>query len=127
MGLPFMIAAIAATNLSRLTATTTTPPNPNRRVPPEDVQKNVYGDKWREPIIRSVIRRARPTWMFGWFNICPLNDVRDMLGIEFPGNDAYRLLDSFHCVGYYGIPREIRRRLPQLIREALTPRDKEGK
>ncbi len=75
----------------------------------------------REQIILGVIARARPRWPFGWFNICPVNDVQCLFHVDWwQRNDAYRLLETFHCVGYFGIPREIRKAIPALIREALS-------
>ena len=79
---------------------------------------NVYGEQYREMIIRNVIKRARPK-IFGWFDICPLNEAADILNIQLR-NDAYRFLAVYHCVERCKIPREIRKRIPELIREALT-------
>lgn len=78
----------------------------------------------REAIILGVIRRARPRWWqfpFNWFNVCPLNDAAELFNIDWwHRNSAYHLLEFYHCVGYWSIPREIRRRIPDLIREALS-------
>lgn len=78
----------------------------------------------REVIILGVIRRARPRWWkwpFDWFSICPVDAAARLFDIDWQGrNSAYLLLLSYHCVGYWGIPREIRRKIPDLIREALS-------
>jgi hypothetical protein len=75
----------------------------------------------REQLILSTIRRSKPFPLFGWFSICPINDVARFFGVGIcNGNSAYKLLDAFHCVHYFGIPKEIRRRIPELVREALT-------
>ena len=85
---------------------------------------NAYGEEYREQIIRNVIWRARPRW-FGvmGLDICPLNEASAILNIQ-ERNDAFRLLAAYHCVSYWNIPREIRRKIPELIREALTPPDR---
>ena len=78
----------------------------------------------REAIIGDVIRRARPRWWqwpFDWFNICPVDAAARLFEIDWQGrNSAYLLLLNYHCVGYWHIPCEIRRRMPDLIREALS-------
>jgi len=77
----------------------------------------------REEIILSVIQLAKPRWWtpFGFFNICPLNDVSDVFHIDWHHrNDAYQLLEVYHCVHYWKIPPAIRRAIPALIREALS-------
>jgi hypothetical protein len=78
----------------------------------------------REEIIRSVIWRARPKWWrwpLDWFTICPLNDVAELFHIDYSHrNDAWQTLQIYHCVGYWRIPREIRKAIPALIREALS-------
>jgi hypothetical protein len=78
----------------------------------------------REQIILGVIEQATPRWWkwpFNWFNICPLNHVSEVFHIDFTHrNDAYRLLETYHCVHQFQIPREIRKAIPALIREALS-------
>jgi hypothetical protein len=81
------------------------------------VTKNKYADMYGEKIIKSVIGRSMPK-LFGWFDICPVNDAAKFFGIN-EHNDAYRLLYQYHCVHRGKIPREIRKRIPELIREAL--------
>lgn len=74
----------------------------------------------REDLIESAIKEARPAWPLGWLNVCPLNRVAVAVGApDYRQTDAFKLLDAYHCVNYYSIPREIRRRIPELIREAL--------
>jgi hypothetical protein len=82
-----------------------------------------YGEQYRELIIKSATNRAIPgvfRYLGGWFDICPVNDAADVLGIP-KRNDAYRLLTVYHCVTWLRIPRTIRQRFPELIQEALTP------
>lgn len=78
----------------------------------------------RELLIQSVIRRVAPPWWhwpFNHFNICPLNDLGQLFHIDYSHrNSAYLLLDSFHCMPQSRIPREIRRAIPDLVREALS-------
>jgi hypothetical protein len=78
----------------------------------------------REILIRSVIKRAKPRWWkwpFNWFNICPVSDAAKLFEIDWQHrNSAYLLLQSYHCVGYRSIPPEIRKAIPDLIREALS-------
>ncbi len=121
MGMFPIIAILAAQNARNLLQIT--PPRKEKEAysPAPSSGPNKYGDQYREEIIKKAIKMASPSSWFGWFSICPLNDVQEILGAPFMGNDAYRLLDSYHCVNYFSIPREIRKRLPELIREALTP------
>lgn len=83
---------------------------------------NKYGELYREQIIRSTIRRSIPS-IFNpvGFNVCPIDDASEVLGVFPRESDAYKLLQSFHCVYILRIPKEIRQHLPELIREALTP------
>jgi hypothetical protein len=120
MGIPGIVALMAINNARAISASSTARENGGTSC--GWAQPNRYGDQYREQIISSVIRRSRPRWYGGiGFNVCPLNDAAPVLNVQICGNDAYRLLDAYHCVGYWRIPREIRRRIPELIREALTP------
>jgi hypothetical protein len=78
----------------------------------------------RQVLIRDVIRRCTPRWWkwpFDWFDVCPLTVAAIFLQIDWKNrNSAFLLLEHYHCVGYWGIPREIRRAIPALIREALS-------
>jgi hypothetical protein len=78
----------------------------------------------REAIILSVIKQATPRWWkwpFNSFNVCPLNSVAELFNIDWQHhNSSWLLLQHYHCVGYWTIPREIRQRIPELIREALS-------
>ncbi len=114
MGLPVIVALMAANNAMSISlrgpgssgVRSTRAPQPNK-----------YGDLYREQIIKNAIRRAWP-W-FGWLNICPIDQAVKILNIQGE-NDAYRLLVAFNFVDRFKIPREIRRRIPELIREALS-------
>lgn len=81
-------------------------------------------EKHRELIIRGLVERVAPPWWhwpFNHFNICPLNDAAKLFRIDWQHkNSAYLLLDSYHCVRQSKIPREIRRAIPDLVREALS-------
>jgi hypothetical protein len=79
---------------------------------------NKIGEKYRESITRHAIREAKPG-IFGWFSICPVNNAALALGLS-GRNDAYNLLTAYHCVNRRHIPKEIRKRIPELIREALS-------
>ena len=124
MGLPGIVAIMSAMAVSRSMG--------GGRISPKDnsgwAQPNKYADQYREQIIRNVIRQARPS-IFGWFDICPVNNAAKVLNVKYMGSDAYRLLGAYHCVGYWFIPRAIRKRIPEFIREALTaaPPSQEGK
>jgi hypothetical protein len=81
-------------------------------------------EKHREMILRGVIERVLPPWWhwpFNCFTICPLNDAAQLFRIDWSHkNSAYLLLDSYHCVPRSKIPREIRKAIPDLVREALS-------
>jgi len=82
--------------------------------------RNKYADAYSEEIIVSAIRRAIPRWGQGWFDVCPVNQAARFFGIkEGQENDAFRLLNLYHCVDKEHIPAEISKRIPELIREAL--------
>ena len=82
----------------------------------------------REAIILGVIKQATPRWWkwpFNWFDICPVSCAAEVFNIDWQHrNSAYHLLELYHCVGYWSIRREIRRRIPDLIREALSSKIK---
>lgn len=83
-------------------------------------------DNMRETIVRMTIKRAMPKWynwippFFGPFSICPLNDVRYVLGVT-SRNEAYEFLATLHCMDVWNMTKELRSKLPELIREALAP------
>lgn len=116
MGLPGIVALMAANN-ARSVISSSSRSKPERC----DAAPNKYGEQYREQIIRATIRRSRPR-LFGLLglDVCPVNDAANILNVDTK-NDAYRLLSAYHCVQYWNIPKEIRHRIPELIREALTP------
>lgn len=80
-----------------------------------------YVEVFREEITRNAISRSRPLPLMKWFSICPVDDAAKLLG-GINGDsesEAYKLLRIFHCKGYFSIPKYIRRRIPDLIREVL--------
>lgn len=119
MGLPAIVAMMAAGRSLSFGRGS----GRRRREPVSNVtsSSNKYGEQFREQIIKNTISRARPRMlgMIG-FDICAVNQAATILGIPYVSNDAYRLLDAYHCVTYWKIPSEIRRIIPKLIREALT-------
>ncbi len=82
---------------------------------------NIYGELYREQIIECAIKRAIPKWN-GHFTICPLNEASESLGMKHR-NDAYKFLSGLHCVDMKHIPKELKKRMPELIREALSGKD----
>lgn len=77
-------------------------------------------DELREEIVKMAIKNACPSSIFGFF-VCPLNDVHEVLKADMYC-EAYEFLHSLHCKSAWRIPKNIRKQLPQLIREALAPR-----
>jgi hypothetical protein len=81
-------------------------------------RKLSYLEMFRDDIVKGVIKKARPIPLWRAFY---LSTVRTALwslkGHE--ENEAFKLLAIYDYKGYFGIPRAIRRRIPELIREAL--------
>lgn len=86
---------------------------------------NPYAEQYREQLVEMTVKKSchrGAFWWNKWFSICPLNEVAPLFGITRETSPAYQLLSLFHCWDYSEIPREVRERLPELIREALDPR-----
>ena len=77
-----------------------------------------FMERFHDDIVGGVIKKARPIPL--WRALC-LSTVRTAMwslkGHE--ENEAYKLLAIYDYKGYFSIPRAIRRRIPELIREAL--------
>lgn len=54
----------------------------------------------------------------GHFNICAIDSIADMLGVD-PKGEAYRMLRPLHCVNFADMPAELKARVPSLIKECL--------
>ena len=54
----------------------------------------------------------------GWFDICTINSVAEMMGIN-PKCEAYRILYPLHCVHFDKMPDELKRAIPGLIQQCL--------
>lgn len=55
----------------------------------------------------------------GYLNICTINTIAEMLGIN-PKGDAHRTLHPLHCVNFEKMPAQLRQAIPGLIRECLS-------
>jgi hypothetical protein len=55
----------------------------------------------------------------GHFNICCVDSVGDLLGINPRGTHAYKILLPLHCVDWAKMPAELRDAIPGLIQECL--------
>ena len=54
----------------------------------------------------------------GWFDICTINSIAEMMGIN-PKCEAYRILHPLHCVHFDKMPDELRKAIPGLVQECL--------
>jgi hypothetical protein len=77
---------------------------------------------YREILIRNTVKRMRPRITRPWLNVCPLNDAAPAFNVCVR-NDAYNLLAAYHCENWWRIPKEIRKNLSELVREALDVPD----
>jgi hypothetical protein len=75
----------------------------------------------RSELVNYAIKKTRPVPIFKCLDICPLREVGKALGKDpyVSHSEAFALLRVFHCVGWFSIPRQVRRRIPDLIREVL--------
>jgi hypothetical protein len=53
------------------------------------------------------------------FNICAIDRVADMLGVNARASDAHRTLCPLHCVDWDKMPQQVREAVPGLIQECL--------
>ena len=82
-----------------------------------------YAEGLREAIVKSAIWQVRPLpFPTCWLDITPLEMAGEALGQSYGQiikTRAYKVLRIYHCSGYFSIPRQIRRRIPELVREVL--------
>lgn len=90
-----------------------------------------YDEIFREHIVDLAIRRARPILFWRQFSLTAVNEAAQNLKVRNYGNTdrievlpAYKVLAAFHRTGWLGIPRDIRRLIPEMIREVLKAGDK---
>jgi hypothetical protein len=54
-----------------------------------------------------------------YFDICTIDSVADLLGVQCKGGEAYKTLRPLHCVQWQQMPDELRREVPGLIQQCL--------
>lgn len=68
-----------------------------------------------------VVRQGLKTLFEGsFFDICKVREICEVLHVD-RDTEAYRLLQTLHCVKYTKMLPELRNALPQLVKEALNP------
>jgi len=55
----------------------------------------------------------------GHFDVCTLRNVAEMLSVPL-GGEAYRILQTLHCIDFASMGEELREAVPELIRECLS-------
>jgi hypothetical protein len=55
----------------------------------------------------------------GYFDICTIDSVADLLGLRVKDTEPYRILRPLHCVNWQKMPAELREAIPGLIQECL--------
>jgi hypothetical protein len=55
----------------------------------------------------------------GYVSICTIDSIGTMLGIN-PKGEAYDILRPLHCVNFSQMPDELRKAIPDLIRQCLS-------
>jgi hypothetical protein len=53
------------------------------------------------------------------FNICAIDRVADMLGVNARASEAHRTLCPLHCIDWNKMPPQVREAVPGLIQECL--------
>lgn len=56
----------------------------------------------------------------GSFSICTLDRCAEILGIQLRGSEAYKLLGALHCVDFAAMPPNVRKAVPELVRQCLN-------
>lgn len=87
-----------------------------------DGRKAVPSEVLRDEIVQGAIKKVYPVPFWKTLDICSLSEAAEALGkpsLYGSKNKAFELLKMYHCTGYFSIPRSIRRRIPDLVREAL--------
>lgn len=54
----------------------------------------------------------------GWFDICTINAVAELLGVN-PRGESYRILYPLHCVHFDKMPGELREAILGLIQDCI--------
>jgi hypothetical protein len=81
-----------------------------------------YTEILRDQIVATAIAQVRPTPIFASLNIGGLEKTCKTLGIgegQMRSRDGYKVLEMYNRFGYFSIPRSIRKRIPELVRDAL--------
>lgn len=55
----------------------------------------------------------------GYFDICTVDGVADLLELSVKATQAYKILRPLHCVHWEKMPTELRDAVPGLIQECL--------
>ena len=66
----------------------------------------------------SALTALNEMMMKGWFDICVINKVAELLGVN-PRCEAYRIVAPLHCIDFDKMPDELRVAIPRLIQECL--------
>lgn len=73
----------------------------------------------QQPLIQAAVISSLNRMMKGRrFDICTVRDAAELLGVD-PHGEAYRVLRTQHCAEWDTIPQELRREIPNLIRQCL--------
>lgn len=56
----------------------------------------------------------------GSFSICTIDKCAEILGVQVRGSESYNILSALHCINYAEMPPEVRRAIPQLIKDCLN-------
>lgn len=56
----------------------------------------------------------------GWMDICTIDSIAKMLGINCDGMPAHRMLRTLHCVHFNKMPQDLQKAIPGLIKECLS-------
>lgn len=54
-----------------------------------------------------------------FFDICIIDNVAKLMGVNIMGSDAYKILRTLHCVDYAAMPRNVHESIPALIAECF--------
>lgn len=54
----------------------------------------------------------------GWLDICTIDSVAKLLGID-PKGEAYDILRPLHCIHFNTMPAALREQIPELIKACL--------
>lgn len=54
-----------------------------------------------------------------FFDICIIDNVAKLMGVNIIGSDAYKILRTLHCVDHAAMPRNVYEAIPALIAECF--------